>query len=211
MTVTGALFDLDGVLIDTEGVYTRFWDGIGREFNAGIPDFAYAIKGTTLTEILEKFPEEDREEITRRIHDFEDTMVYVIFPGVIDFLTELRERGIPRAVVTSSDNVKMECLYAQHPHFKELFDVVITGSMVTNSKPHPEGYLRAAEAIGCKPEDCFVFEDSMQGLEAGRRSGATVIGLATTNPREAIKDKADEVIDGFTGFTVDKMLSVRIR
>ena len=80
--------------------------------------------------------------------------------------------------------------------------------MVVNSKPDPEGYLKAAEMVGCDISDCYVFEDSYQGVEAGLRSGATVIALATTNPAERLKEKAHEVIDDFTGFNVDKMLAV---
>lgn len=80
--------------------------------------------------------------------------------------------------------------------------------MVTKSKPAPEGYLLAARLVGAVPEDCYVFEDSLQGLAAGMSAGATVIGLATTNPRERIDNKAHKVIDGFTGFTYDDMTAV---
>ncbi len=64
--------------------------------------------------------------------------------------------------------------------------------------------------IGVPIEDCFVFEDSMQGLEAGRRSGATVIGLATTNSRERINGKAHKIIDDFAGFSIDDMQAARV-
>ena len=79
------------------------------------------------------------------------------------------------------------------------------------SKPDPEGYLKGAELIGIPIEDCFVFEDSLQGLQAGMSSGATVIGLATTNPRERLKGKAHRIIDDFAGFTVDMMLEITSR
>ncbi len=204
----GALFDLDGVLIDSEGLYTQFWASIGHEFNHPSPTFAMDIKGTTLTQILSLFPAEVRPAIMRRIHEFEDEITYSLFPGVEQFLKELRDRGVRMAIVTSSDDVKMSYLFKQHPSLRDYFDVVVTGSMVTKSKPDPEGYLKAAELIGVAPEDCYVFEDSFQGLEAGRAAGARVIGLATTNPRESIESKADIVIDGFTGFNYDAMTAV---
>lgn len=209
MIKKGVLFDLDGVLIDSESIYTVFWDGIDREFPTGIPNFAQAIKGSNLHRILEMFPEgEVRDTVVARIHDFEDKIVYREFPGVKDFLLSLKEAGIPMAIVTSSDKVKMECLFKQLPWMESYFDAIIDGDMVTRSKPDPQGYLLGAEAIGCDISDCYVFEDSHQGLEAGRRSGATVIALATTNPRESLKGEAHELIDGFTGFTLDDMLGV---
>ena len=70
--------------------------------------------------------------------------------------------------------------------------------MFQNSKPHPECFLLGMKLLGATPENSFVFEDSFHGLQAGRSSGATVIGLATTNPREAIQSKADYVIDDFS-------------
>ena len=77
-------------------------------------------------------------------------------------------------------------------------------SMVKNSKPDPEGYLLGASKIGVAPEDCYVFEDSMQGVEAGMRSGSTVIALATTNSREKLQTKSPHyIIDSFLQLTID--------
>lgn len=209
MTEYGALFDLDGVLIDSENSYTRFWNEIDRIYPTGIENYALYIKGTTLEVIMNDFPDPDvRADILRRIREFQDTMTYPIFPGVEEFLSQLANRGIPAAIVTSSDDRKMGFLFKEHPEFRNYFQAVIDASQVTLSKPDPQGYLLAAEAIGCKPENCFVFEDSIQGLKAGRSAGATVIGVATTNPRRDVEPLANHVIDSFEGFSVDDMLSV---
>lgn len=204
-----ALFDLDGVLIDTEGTYSEFWAGIGREYGCA-PTFALDIKGTTLTDILANHFESDvqRDEVCQKIHWFEHTMTYTLFPGVMEFLKSLRQAGFKTAVVTSSDDTKMAFLARQQPDLLKCFDVVVTGSMVTKSKPDPEGYLTAARLVGADIRDCYVFEDSFQGLEAGMRSGATVIGLATTNSADLLKGKAHEIITGFTGFDVSDMEAV---
>lgn len=206
----GALFDLDGVLIDSEGLYTQFWSDIEKIYPTGITDFAHVIKGNALFKILNTyFPDPNvQADITRRVHEFEDEIRYPVYQGVREFLSSLRSRGFKTAVVTSSDNVKMASLWGQVPDLKEYFDIVITGSDVTRSKPDPQGYLLAARRLGCDPGDCYVFEDSFQGLEAGMASGATVIALATSNARESLKGKAHEIIDDFTGFTVDKLLAV---
>lgn len=204
------LFDLDGVLIDTEGLYTEFWAKIGRDFKMPSPTFAMDIKGTTLKSILNFFPGENlKAEVMQRIHDFEDTMQYRMFEGVEEFLTALHDAGIPTAIVTSSDEVKMECMFRQLPALRDMVDEVIDASMVSRSKPDPQGYLLAAGKLGCDPKDCFVFEDSLQGLEAGRRAGATVIGLATTNSEEQVKPLCDYLLPSFVGFTVNDLLAVK--
>ena len=197
----GILFDLDGVLVDSEGEYSIFWGGMGRRYNLQ-STFASDIKGTTLQEILLNFPEADRQGIKDELYQFEANMEYHWIPGAKEFVDELTEAGIPMAIVTSSDDAKMEKLYAKHPNLRKAITKVVTGDMVTKSKPDPEGYLLGARLIGVPIEDCFVFEDSMQGLEAGRRSGATVIGLATTNPREKVEKLAHKTISDFVGFTI---------
>lgn len=204
------LFDLDGVLIDTEGLYTEFWAETGREFGIPSPTFAQDIKGTTLKSILDYFPgDELKARVMQRIHDFEDTMRYRMFDGVENFLKSLKEAGIPTAIVTSSDEVKMQCLFGQLPALRDMVDIVIDASMVTRSKPDPQGYLLAADRLGIDPADCYVFEDSLQGLEAGRRAGATVIGLATTNSAEHVAPLCDYLLHSFSGFTPAQLLSIK--
>lgn len=197
----GILFDLDGVLVDSEGEYSKFWGGMGERYGLA-PTFSADIKGTTLGEILLSFPEADREGIVEELHAFEREMLYPVYPGVESFLASLREEGIPAAIVTSSDNVKMDYLYKRHPEFRDYFPHVVTGSMVANSKPHPEGYLLGAKLIDVPIENCYVVEDSLQGLEAGRRSGAKVIGIATTNPMERIAPLADLPLESFSELTL---------
>ena len=210
MKKVGVLFDLDGVLIDSEGLYTKFWEDIEEIYPTGVPNFAFVIKGNALFKILDTyFPKELHLDIINRVHEFEHNIKYPIYEGVIDFLKSLKEHGIPTAIVTSSDNVKMNALYSEYPFFPQYFDAVITGSDVTESKPHPQGYLMAAKRIGCDPNDCYVFEDSLQGLDAGMAAGATVIGLTTNNPIDKLKDKAHALIDSFVGFNIDKMLAIK--
>ncbi|MDE7369354.1 MAG: HAD family phosphatase [Muribaculaceae bacterium] len=203
----GALFDLDGVLIDTEPLYTEFWRQVGLKHQLPSPTFAYDIKGTTLKDILSRyFPDKAiQDDIVRMVHDFEDNIVYPVFDGVPEFLDRLQAAGWKIAIVTSSDDQKMEYLFNQLPWMKSRFDTIINGTMVSKSKPDPEGYIKAAQALGCKPEDCVVFEDSIQGIEAGRRSGAKVVALATTNSREKLAGKADLIIDNFHGLNPDML------
>ena len=192
----GMLFDLDGVLVDSEGEYSKFWGAMGDRYGL-VSTFASDIKGTTIGEILQNFPESDRDGILAALHEFEANMEYPVYPGVMEFLGRLKKAGIPSAIVTSSDNVKMDLLFGRRPELREMVNVVITGSMVSRSKPDPEGYLKGAELIGVPVEECCVFEDSLQGLQAGRSSGATVVGIATTNSLEKVAPLADITVDRF--------------
>lgn len=209
-TDCGLLFDLDGVVIDSESTYTRFWDDIDKIYPTGIPNFAIYIKGTTLESILTHFPDEKvKADIVRRIKAFQDVMTYHLFPGAERLLAEIKSRGIACALVTSSDDRKMHGLFSQIPKLKDYFDVIIDSAKVTRSKPDPQGYLLAAEELGRKPENCFVFEDSLQGLKAGRAAGATVIGLTTTYPYDKVAPLADKVINTLADITVDEILALK--
>lgn len=204
------LFDLDGVILDTEGLYSRFWTEQGQTAHPEIPDFSNRIKGRTLRDIFEcYFPDPElQREIVKRISDFESRMPFDFIPGAAEFVAALKKQGVGLAIVTSSDNKKMSYVYRAHPELKEMFDVIITADKITRSKPDPECYLLAAEELGIQPSQCFVFEDSFSGLEAGRRAGMTVIGLTTTNPAEAIREKADVVLPDFRAFSYEKLIAV---
>ena len=204
--IKAALFDLDGVLIDSETLYTRFWENVGKVHKLPSPTFAYDIKGTTLDDILTTyFPEpEGRHSVARLLHKFENEIVYPVFPGALEFVDSLRGRGLKTVIVTSSDNKKMDFLFAQHPDFASHFDAIVTAADVTHSKPHPEPYLVGAAKAGADAKECLVFEDSFQGLESGRRAGCRVIGLSTTNSAEAIEGKADMVV-GSLGELVERV------
>lgn len=200
------LFDLDGVLVDSERIYTKIWEAIEKQWPTGIENFAYKIKGTTLEDILERyFPEEVREEVTRELIRLEGMMIYGPLPGALEFLDELNAKGIPAALVTSSNGLKMDHLWHDMPGFKEKFDVIITGDEVTNSKPDPEGYLAAAAALGVDPKGCAVFEDSLQGVKAGKAAGAFVIGVAGTLKAEDIQPYSDIVVNKVADIYPDKL------
>lgn len=203
-----ALFDLDGTLMDTEPQYTIFWGEIGRKYNLG-DDFAYRIKGSTLTRILGFFPDEaTREEVTRGIDAYEETMNYYFFPGALEFLQDLKKHGVKCAIVTSSNKVKMASVKRQMPEFESLFDKIITAEDFANSKPAPDCYIHGMEVFGAGRDECVVFEDAFNGLEAGMASEIFTIGLASYNKPEDIKDKCNYVLKDFQGFTYDKLVEV---
>ena len=205
------LFDFDGVVMDTEPQYTLFWDAQGKIYHPEIKDFGNSIKGQTLTQIYSQYflkPEGIQKQITDQLLDFETKMYFEYIPGVVDFIQELRTHRVKIAIVTSSNDQKMENAYRDHPELKIMMDAIITADKVTHSKPHPECFLLGAETLGIPIENCVVFEDSFHGIEAGNKAGMQVIGLATTNPDTAIADKVSLVIHDFVGFTYEKMRAV---
>lgn len=200
------LFDLDGVLVDSERIYTKIWEAIESQWPTGIEDFAYKIKGTTLEDILERyFPEDVREQVTKELIRLEAMMIYGPLPGAVEFLDTLKAKGIPIALVTSSNGLKMDHLWHDMPGFKEKFDVIITGDQVSHSKPDPEGYLTAAAALGVDPKRCAVFEDSLQGVKAGKEAGAFVIGVAGTLKASDIQPFSDIVVNAVADVYPDRL------
>lgn len=196
-----ALFDLDGVVLDTESQYSNFWGSVGKEFLPHIPTFAKDIKGQTLTQIYDGwFAGETalQEKITIRLNKFEQQMVFPYIPGFTTFIASLRQAGVKTAVVTSSNKEKMANAYREHPELLQMFDRILTSEDFKASKPDPDCYLRGAAIFCAKPKECIVFEDSRNGLRAARASGAYVVGLATTLPEDVVTTLADLVITDFT-------------
>lgn len=203
---TAALFDFDGVVVDTEPQYTIFWDEQGRKY-LDKEDFGRSIKGQTLGQIFEGHfagMTEVQQQITHDLNEYEAHMHFDFIPGVVDFMKELRANNIRIAIVTSSNNLKMANVYKEHPELTTLVDRILTADMFTQSKPNPECFLLGAKVFETVTDNCVVFEDSFHGLEAARRAGMKIVGLCTTNPREAISDKADMVISDFTNYTIEK-------
>lgn len=191
-----ALFDLDGVVFDTEPQYSIFWGGQFRRYYPEHPGMEQLIKGMTLVEIYEKyFQDKDiQERITRELDEFEQTMDFVYVKGFENYVKSLRGRGVKTAVVTSSNMAKMENVYRKRPEFKTYFDAILTSEDFAESKPSPDCYQRAAQRFGLTKDECVVFEDSFNGLKSGRAAGMYVVGLATTNSPESIAQFADRVI-----------------
>lgn len=204
----GVLFDLDGVLLDSEGLYTIFWDQMDKDYPTGVENFASFIKGFHLTRILGYFDtDEVRQQVLDRLLDYERNMRYEFFPGALEFVKRLRDSGIPMAIVTSSDRKKMQSLYRQHPEFPTLFDHIITGDMVSKAKPDPDCFLMGAKLLGIDIRDCIVFEDSRNGLIAGRASGAKVIGIATSLTIDEVSLLSDMTAHSVSELDIEQVIN----
>ena len=206
-----ALFDLDGVVFDTEPQYTVFWGMICRQYHPEHPGLEHEIKGSTLTQIYDRWFSgplaSEQASITARLDDYAEQMHYDYIEGFVSYIMSLREKGVKTAVVTSSNQPKMESVYRAQPGFRQLFDAILTSEDFEYSKPHPDCYLKAAARFGAAPEECIVFEDSFNGLKSGRAAGMRVVGLATTNSAEAIAPYSDIQISDYNGIDTAFLLN----
>ena len=160
-----------------------------------------------MTRIFSAFENDEvRQQVVDKLLDFEHNMKYEFFPGALQLVKQLRDQGIPMAIVTSSDRKKMQSLYSQHPEFPTLFDQIVTGDMVTHAKPDPDCFLLGARQLGVDIKDCIVLEDSRNGLIAARASGARVIGLATTLSADIVSELSDMTLADVSQLTVEQML-----
>lgn len=200
-----ALFDFDGVVMDTEKQYTSFWNDIGEKY-LGVRNLSDGIKGQTLVQIYSSHfsgMEMEKEEITANLNAFEKEMPYELVPGVLDFMNVLKSAGVPMAIVTSSNAEKMTNVYRHYPELKPLVVHIYTSEFFTKSKPDPECFLLAMKELGGTETDTVIFEDSVNGLKAARATGAAVIGLTTSNPEEVVREMSDMCINDFTHMTIN--------
>jgi HAD superfamily hydrolase (TIGR01509 family) len=201
-----ALFDFDGVIVDTEPIYDIFWNEASVRYKTGIDNFADLIKGTTLPDIIDKYfsgrPKEEVDSLVSESVDYESAMDLPAMPGSIDFLRLLKANGVRMGLVTSSDSAKIRRAVRIHA-LEGIFDTIVTSDRVSRGKPDPMCYLLAVSDLGLSPSDCIVFEDSLNGIRSASSAGIRVIGLSTTNPASALADKVYRVIPGFTGVTFE--------
>lgn len=191
MTLLAAvLWDMDGTLVDTEPswmaaeteIVTEFGGRWTHEDAVGMIGLPLMTGARVLAEHGVPLP---HAEIAQRLVDSVVAAVgreLVWQPGARELLTELRDAGVPCALVTMSYRVLAEAVVAQAPD--GVFDVVVTGDEVERGKPDPEPYLRAAELLGVRVEDCVAVEDSPPGISSALAAGARTLGVQHIVPVE---------------------------
>ena len=195
-----ALFDLDGVVFDTEPQYTAFWSTVFARYYPNEPQLATCVKGQTLTWIYERYFADKpdlQNKITAELNTFERNMQFEYVLGFEDFIAQLHQLKVNTAVVTSSNKEKMQQVYDQHPNFKALVDHVFTAEDFAKSKPDPYCYLLGASYFGVKPTECVAFEDSINGFKSVKSAGMPLVGLATSNSVEVINQYTKVIIPNY--------------
>jgi beta-phosphoglucomutase len=198
-----AIFDLDGVIVDTARYHYMAWKSLAGEY--GI-DFTPAdnerLKGVSRMRSLEillemgglSFDEPTRKSLAERKNKFYVDLIAAmdeaeILPGAAEYVRFIKGGGVKTALASASKNAP---LILDRLRIAPLFDVVVDGNRVQSAKPDPEAFILAARELGVPPEDCVVFEDAQAGIEAAERAGMGKVGIG--NP--AILKQADMVIAG---------------
>ena len=187
-----AIFDLDGVIVDTAKYHYLAWKRLANELGFDFTETDNErIKGVSRVRSLEilleigglTLAETKKSEIAARKNDW--YVEYIsqmdtseILPAVIEYIQAIRARGVKTAIGSASKNTP---LILDRLGVSALFDSVVDGNKVSKAKPDPEVFLRAAEELNIPPAECVVFEDAEAGIEAAHRAGMGVVGIGKSS------------------------------
>ncbi|MCR4639195.1 HAD family phosphatase [Ruminococcus sp.] len=208
----GAIFDMDGLMIDTEKLYLKFWIQSAKDFGYDMkPEHVYAIRSMarkysipTLKGFLgEDCPTEDiRAHRTELMAEYINEHGLEVKKGLFELLYYLNGRGIKMAVATATPRSRTT-EYLEKIGAAKFFSAVICGDMVETGKPAPDIYLTAAGELGLPPQECAAFEDSPNGIKAAHAAGCHAIMIPDmTQPDDEIKPLLSAVYDDL-GLAVD--------
>lgn len=209
--ITTVLFGLDGVVVDTEHDYDRFWSKIAQDNELKMNNFSSVIKGMTLNSIIELYftisTLEEKQAIRDACSKMEQAIDYkkIVIPGVLEYIKYLKDEGYKIGLVTSSPTSKVEVVLDQLS-LTDTFDTVITSDSIKKGKPDPMGYVLAKTNLGVQSAECAVFEDAFTGIKAATYAFMRVIGISTTLPADFLKDYTYGVISDFTNLEGLKQL-----
>ena len=190
--IQAVLFDMDGTVFDTEGIYRRCWFRAAKDvgFEEDIDLFLQRVCGLNQADmtalVYRVYGENTSFDVLwgRWLECVDEEMARGVLPfkaGAPEILFALQERGIKIALVTSSGQ-KTVARYLQMSNLEGVFDVIVTGNQVTHGKPHPEIFLTAANKLGIAPEACIVVEDSPNGVRAGHAAGMYTVMIPDLHP-----------------------------
>lgn len=187
--IKGVLFDMDGVLVDSEAYICKAGMMMFREKGLKVSeeDFKPFIgmgENRYLGGVAEKYNlEHDIEEIKARAYEIYDELVkdeLQPLPGVIQFIEKCRLKDLKLAVATSADETKMLINLREMGFTEDDFDALINGLMVDRKKPDPEIYIKAAHAMELKAKDCLVVEDAVSGVKAAKAAGSKCLAVMSS-------------------------------
>lgn len=210
----GVLFDMDGVLIDSEDFICMAAIEMFRENGiiAKPEDFLPFIgmgENRYLGGVALKYwLNADIEEIKTRTYQIYEKIVKGMIhplPGAVDFIKHCRERGFKLAIATSADKFKMDVNLREMGLSESNFDTTINGNEVKRKKPFPDIYLEAAAKLGLRPEECLVIEDAVSGVRAGKAAGCKCLALTTSFKSEDLTE-ADWICENLSHVPEEALL-----
>ncbi|MBU5477910.1 HAD family phosphatase [Eubacterium sp. MSJ-13] len=203
MNHKGAIFDMDGLMFDTEKVFQQTWHEIADENGVKLSDkFVKDISGTNgeyMCHVIEKhYGVADGSIIMKDCMSRVRKKLEIYVPkkkGIDEILDFFQKKHVKLAVASSSskEQIRQNLVNSE---LEKYFDEIVSGTDVKHGKPEPDIFLLAAEKIGCRPQDCYVFEDSENGIRAGVAAGCiTVMVPDLISPSEQIREICGHICD----------------
>jgi beta-phosphoglucomutase len=195
--IKGVLFDMDGVLVDSERFISKAAIMMFEELGLKVtPEDFHPFTGMGENRYIGSVANKygisiDIEKAKARTYLIYGEIVrgkLAPLPGALEFVERCRKKGFKLALATSADMVKMNVNLREIGLTPDSFHSVITGQDVINKKPSPDIYLKAAEKIGLKPQECLVVEDAVSGIKAGKDAGCRCLAVTSSFGAAAFKD-----------------------
>lgn len=192
------IFDMDGLMFDTERVFVSAWDYVGEKMGLGKAGYmCIRTLGMNTPACEQAWRDEFGDEVDldalwrysrEFVEDYYRKNAVSVKPGLYELLTYLKNKGYKLAVASSTKRHQVE-RHLNSANVRQYFDAVICGDMVEKSKPEPDIYLKAAAALGALPEDCCALEDSRNGLLSAHAAGMQAIMVPDLwQPDDTVKE-----------------------
>jgi beta-phosphoglucomutase len=204
--IKGVLFDMDGVIVDSESFICKAAVMMFSELGIKVvPDDFQPFVGMGENKYIGGVADRygiyvDIEHVKKRTYEIYGNIVsgkLSPLPGAIEFITLCRDRGLRLALATSADKIKMEINLREIGLTLNSFHSIITGLDVRQKKPSPEIYLKAADCLGLDPGVCLVVEDAVSGIEAGKAAGCKCLAITSSFSADVLKN-ADWICDSLS-------------
>jgi beta-phosphoglucomutase len=215
MHTAACIFDLDGVIVDTARYHFLAWkrltDQLGIHFTEEDNERLKGVSRMASLEIILGIGNRKADERQKQEYATLKNSWYIdyiskmtpdeVLPGCLSFIQELRNANIRVAIGSASKNSPM---ILERVGIRELFDAIADGNNVTEAKPNPEVFIKAAEMVGINPGKCVVFEDAVAGVQAALNAGMMCIGVGSSK----ILIKAHFVVHGLNEMNLSKLISI---
>jgi beta-phosphoglucomutase len=214
--IKGIIFDMDGVITDNGEQDFFAWKSLFADFNLDLTIEGYkSFTGMKGEEIVKKYvkPEASEEEaslLTRRKEDYfikkiKETKIEPT-KGIEKFLKDLKQNGVKMGIGTAAMEFKAYAIL-EELGLRDFFEVLVSAERVKKGKPDPETYLKVAEYLNLKPEECVVIEDAPNGIRAAKNGGIKCIAIVTTH-KESELQEADKIIHSFDELVVSELVNL---
>lgn len=214
MSSWGVIFDWDGVIVDSSRLHEKSWDLLSQELHLPLPaghfKQGFGRKNEYIIPNILKW-ETDPDKIKALAYrkeslyrDLVQQESIELLPGVRQLLDSLQRNNILKAIGSSTCLANIQVVL-DATGIVSYFDTIVSAEQVTQGKPNPEVFLKAAQHLNLPPKQCLVIEDAYVGLEAAKTADMFALGVATTNELENLKKEADWAVNSLAEVTVEQL------